>query len=229
MARTLLTAGVLLLVLTVARPAAAEEVDTFLRASVRTDLSGRTELVIHKAYKGQLGPIRDMISLQSPGPDGYPKVEILTSGAVRATREYGRVVVESTGPGPGEVDLFVTVNGMRSTWFLQWSDTPGVGAVRLNASASFGDGLHTAKEGNQVTVRSAEGPVESIIGPDAHPMGWTADSTIPAGKIVILEVAGEPDRVAPLWLARAGLGLALTALALSGYLGLQLRRVSARE
>jgi hypothetical protein len=214
---------ILLLALTMARPVSAEEFGTFVRASARVDVSGRTELVIHKAYAGQMGSIRDVISMQNAGPDGYPKVEIATSGAIQATRGNGGIVVESTGPGLGEIDVYVTFNGLRSTWWLQAGEVPGVGAVRLNATAVFGDGLHAAKQGNHVAVRGVDGHETTIIDDGAHGNAWSTNATIPAGSIVLFDIAGEPDRVAPLWMTLTSLGLALISLALSGYLALKLR------
>lgn len=212
----------------VARPVSAADFGTLIRVSANVDVSGHTELVIHKAYAGQLGPIRDVIGIQNPDPDGYPKVEIATSGMVKATRENGGIVVESTGSGPGQVDVSVTCNRLRSSWWLQVPEAPGVGPVRLNAVAQFGAGLHVAGQGNQVTVRSADGHERALVDDGAGRHVWSANATIPAGTAILFDVAGEPDRLAPLWLTLAGLGVALLSLALSGYLALKLRSATTK-
>lgn len=212
----------LFLAMAFASPASAENFGTFLRVTAHADLSGRTELAIYKAYAGQQGPIRDIISMQDPDPDGYPRVEIATTGAIKATRESGRILIESTGPGPGTVNVYVTFNRLRSSWWIHNPDAPGVGAVKLNAITSFGEGIHAAKQGNHFTVRSPDDS-EIELKDHADRKGWSANADIPAGSRLRLDIAGEPDRVAPLWMTQASLGLALASLALSGYLTLRLK------
>ncbi|MGE5675040.1 MAG: hypothetical protein ACM3XM_14385 [Mycobacterium leprae] len=211
--------------LTLATPVSTEQIGTYIHATARADLSGHTEVVIHKAYAGQSGPIRDIIGMQVPAPDGFPKVEIATSGAVKATRENGRIVVESTGPGLGEIDLFVTYNRLVSTIWLQVPEASGVGTIRLNAVTEFGDGMHAARQGNHVTVRSADGQEKSVVD-RSYPKSWSADAAVPAGSMILLNVAGEPDRVAPMWMTQVSLGVAILSLGLSGYLVLKLRRAT---
>lgn len=226
LARTIVCVLIMLIGYMIATPVYAEELGTRIQANARADLSGRTELLIHKTYAGQLGPVRDIISMQGPDPMGYPKVEIAASGAVRATREPGGIIVESTGPGPGTINVLVTFDRLQSTWWLQVADAPGVGEVELNASVWFGNGLHAARQGNHVIVQTAGEKERRQIKDYAHRQGWSAEAKVPAGSMILLEMAGEPDRVAPLWLAQVGLGLALVSLALAGHLAMKLRRAA---
>jgi hypothetical protein len=163
--------------------------------------------------------------MQNPDPDGYPKVEIVTSGAVKAPRENGRLVVESTGAGLGEIDVFVTYNRLLSTIWLQVPEASGVGTIRLNAVTEFGDGIHAARQGNNVTVRSADGQEKNVVD-QSYAKSWSANAAVPAGSMILLNVAGEPDRVAPLWITEVSLGVAILSLGLSGYLVLKLRRAN---
>lgn len=207
-----------LLLVALPQPAsdASEPADTFVRVFIRGDITGRTEMMIHKSYGGEFGPIRDIIPLQSPDVDGYPRVEVTSSGAIKAVRELGRIVVESTGPGQGAVDIFIVHNDRQSSWQLQMSDSPGVGTVRANVVAQFPDGVRVSKEGNGLTVQQGDQREELLQG--FTQAGWRADAdSLPSNALIWLNISYQPIRLAPLWVSLLSLAVACTALAIAGF------------
>lgn len=208
------------LLVAMARSASAnsEPVGTFLRVFVRGDITGRTEVSIHKTYAGQSGPIRDIIPMQSPGVDGYPRVEVKSVGAVQAVLEPGRIVIESTENGQGEVDIFIIHNSPQSTWWLQMKESPGVGTLRTNVVVEFPNGVRVDKHRNGLTVQLGYEKQE-LLQRQFNQSGWQANvDRLPEDSNIWLNVNYQPVRLAPLWVAQLSLLLASLSVVAGGYL-----------
>lgn len=216
-------ATLLMLVVTLsAAPACADYPDTLVRIMARVDAAGRTEVALHKAYGGQLGQVNDVITLPVVGPDGWPKYEYRANGTARVTEDRGRLLVGATGPGLGEVDVFVSYSRPEVSWWVQNIGATGTGTVLLNVLTELPPGVTAKPDRNGVTV--LQGERRERIFTRIQP-GWQANrEAIPGDAALLLELNAPVQPTAPLWWVKASLGMAGASLALSIYLLWQQRR-----
>jgi hypothetical protein len=172
--------------------------------------------------EGCLGRFETSFRCQTPASTGIPHVEIRTSGPIKAERQSGRVVIESTGSGLAEIDLFVIHNQPLSAWELQMPDAPGVGSTRINVSVQFSPDVRGIEADNGILLR--DGSQENHIVQGFGRAGWHADAEVPQGQPIWLNIAYEQIPRAPMWMVLSSLATAVLALALSGYVLWRSRR-----